>query len=238
MRETPERKLIRQKKSGVTPFRTEIGLELVEIYDRMNGYFGDLHWWPGETPLEVALGAILTQNTAWTNVERAIERLRAAGLLEAAKLYRVGLPELAETIRSVGFYNLKATRLKSFLEFMHVNHGASMEEMFKRDTYSLRQELLSVRGIGPETADSILLYGDNRPVFVVDAYTRRILERHGFIDHSWGYEEIQKLFMNNLPREASLYNQYHALIVNTGKHFCGKKKMCVGCPLETFVPAT
>lgn len=201
-------------------------------FERMDGHFGALHWWPGETPFEVAVGAILTQNTAWSNVERAIMRLKAAGLLNEGRLYRVSLPELAEAIRPAGFYNLKAERLRAFLEFLHGRYGGLMENMFAEDTGVLREGLLSVKGIGPETADSILLYGDNRPLFVVDAYTRRILHRHGLPGLSPGYGEVQGLFMDNLPRDADLYNQFHALLVTTGKHFCRPTARCDGCPLR------
>lgn len=214
------------------PIRSDIRAWLAAAFEKMEHHFGKLHWWPGETPFEVAVGAILTQNTAWSNVEKAISRLKAAGLLHEERLYDTPLPELAEAIRPAGFYNLKAKRLRAFLEFLHERYGGRMETMFTEETEVLREGLLSVTGIGPETADSILLYGDNRPLFVVDTYTRRILERHGLLGTSPAYGEIQGMFMNNLPREGTLYNQYHALIVTTGKHFCRTASHCDGCPLQ------
>jgi endonuclease-3 related protein len=212
--------------------RQNVRAWLTTAYEKMEHHFGKLHWWPGETAFEVAVGAILTQNTAWSNVERALERLKTAGLMDENRLYETSLPELIEAIRPAGFYNLKAKRLGAFLGFLHERYGGLMENMFTEETDVLREELLSVRGIGQETADSILLYGDNRPLFVVDAYTRRILERHGILSQSWSYGDIQKMFMDNLPLDGTLYNQYHALIVSTGKHFCRATARCEGCPLQ------
>lgn len=214
------------------PERQDTRAWLTAAFEKMDDHFGKLHWWPGETPFEVAVGAILTQNTAWSNVERAISRLKAAGLLREDRLYHTSLPEIAEAIRPAGFYNLKAKRLRAFLEFLHERYGGRMENMFAEETEALREDLLSVKGIGPETADSILLYGDNRPLFVVDAYTRRILRRHGLLGLSPGYGEIQGMFMDNLPRDGALYNQYHALIVTTAKQFCRPAARCDGCPLR------
>jgi len=208
--------------------------QLGAIFDALNNYFGELHWWPGETPFEIAVGAILTQNTNWKNVETAITKLKETDLLDPFKLYAAEEGIVAGLIRSSGYYNLKAKRLKAFLRFLQEEYAGNMEEMFKEDLWTLRGKLLDVSGIGEETADSILLYSGGKPVFVVDAYTRRILERHDIIIRNWSYKEVQELFMDNLPRDASLYNQYHALLVNTGKHFCGKKDpACQDCPLGT-----
>jgi len=208
--------------------------KLCEIYKTLNEHFGELHWWPGETPFEVAVGAILTQNTNWKNVEIAIDKLKQANLLDPLRLYVEEDSAVAELIRSSGYYNIKTKRLKAFLRFLQEEYAGNMEEMFNEELWTLRERLLGVNGIGEETVDSILLYGGGKPVFVVDAYTRRILERHDIIPRDRSYKEIQALFMENLPQDTPLYNQYHALLVNTGKHFCRKKApTCRGCPLET-----
>ncbi len=202
------------------------------MYTTLNEYFGDLHWWPGETPFEIALGAILTQNTNWQNVKIAITQLKHADLLDPFGLYAADEVRIAGLIKSSGYFNIKTKRLKAFLHFLQAEYGGNMGRMFQEDLWPLREKLLDVKGIGKETADSILLYGGGKPVFVVDAYTRRILERHDIITGKWSYEEIQALFMDNLPEDAKLYNQYHALLVNTGKYFCKKKTPeCQRCPL-------
>ena len=206
---------------------------LREIYQALNDHFGELHWWPGETPFEVAIGAILTQNTNWRNVEIAIDKLKQADLLDPLRLYVEEDSVVAELIRSSGYYNVKTKRLKAFLKFLQEEYAGDMEEMFTEELWTLRGKLLGVNGIGEETVDSIMLYGGGKPIFIVDAYTRRVLERHDIIHRDQSYREIQDLFMENLPNDASLYNQYHALLVNTGKHFCRKKTpTCRGCPLE------
>ena len=208
--------------------------KLCKIYKALNEHFGGLHWWPGETPFEIAVGAILTQNTNWKNVEIAIDNLKQADLLDSLSLYAAEDSVVAELIRSSGYYNIKTKRLKAFLQFLQEEYAGNMDKMFNEELQTLREKLLGVNGIGEETADSILLYGGGKPVFVVDAYTRRILERHGIISQHRSYKEIQALFMENLPQDTSLYNQYHALLVNTGKCFCRKKPLCGGCPLETL----
>lgn len=207
---------------------------LLTIYNALDGYFGDLHWWPGETPFEVVVGAILTQNTSWNNVKVAVENLKSREFLDPEKLFEIEDNILAELIRPSGYYNVKTRRLKAFLRFLHREYGGNLEEMFEEDLWILREKLLDVNGIGEETADSILLYAGNKPIFVVDLYTRRILQRHNIIDGSPDYGEIQELFMTNLPASARLFNQYHALLVNTGKHFCRKTPRCEGCPLENM----
>jgi len=200
-------------------------------YERMEAFFGDLHWWPAETPLEVMVGAILTQNTAWPNVRKAVERLKTAGCLSAAAIAALPQEALAELIRPSGYYNVKARRLKAFMTWFLEAYGGDEEAMFREETQVLRERLLKVKGIGDETADSILLYAGGKPVFVVDAYTRRILSRHGLVDGKVSYGDLQDLFMEHLPPSAPLYNQYHALIVETGKRFCRKKPRCASCPL-------
>jgi endonuclease-3 related protein len=216
---------------------TKAAARLKEIYEILNDYFGDLNWWPGETPFEIAVGAILTQNTNWGNVEKAIENLKSANLLSPVRLLGKSDVELAELIRPSGYYNVKTKRLKAFLRFLNEAYDGRMETMFQEDFQSLRKKLLGVKGIGEETADSILLYGGKKPVFVVDAYTRRILERHGIIDSGCSYGDIQELFMGHLVPDVALYNQYHALLVNTGKHFCRRSPLCGECPLKGVRPS-
>ncbi len=208
------------------------GKKLLLIYEKLNGHFGDLQWWPGETPFEVIVGAILTQNTNWGNVEKAIRNIKSGDLLSPGKLLRMKEAKLAKLIRPCGYFNVKAKRLKEFLKFLKLRYDGDLEKMFREATPALREELLGVKGIGPETADSILLYADGRPEFVVDAYTRRIMERHRIIPEGLDYEEIKRLFMDNLPKSARLFNQFHALVVNAGKDFCRRTPRCGSCPLK------
>lgn len=205
--------------------------ELLKIYEILNGYFGDLQWWPADEPFEVMVGAILTQNTAWANVEKAIKALRESRLLTPAALSHIPEDELARIIRPSGYYHLKAGRLKSFVRFFMEEYSGSIAAMMVEPLSSLRDKLLGVRGVGPETADSILLYACQKPVFVCDAYTRRILLRHGMIRDDADYHAIQALFMDHLQPDVSLFGQYHALIVNTGKNFCRNAPQCAACPL-------
>lgn len=206
----------------------------MEIYDKLFQSFGPRHWWPGETPFEVMVGAILTQNTSWRNVEKAIEALKAKGVLTPEGIRRLKTPELEELIRSSGFYRLKAERLKRFVDFLFDAFGGDVEKMKATDLRELRRKLLQLNGIGAETCDSILLYGLNKPIFVVDAYTKRILMRHGIIGEKTSYEEVQKLFMDHLPAEERLFNEYHALLVRLAKSYCKKKPDCPSCPLEAL----
>jgi endonuclease-3 related protein len=205
---------------------------LTEIYELLYEAFGPQHWWPGETPFEVITGAILTQNTSWTNVEKAIANLKSAGCLDAEALYRIELSRLAELIRPAGYYNIKAKRLKNFLEWLFDNYGGNLANLEPVATSQLREELLAIKGVGRETADSILLYALGRPVFVVDAYTARIAVRHGLIEPDADYEQLRELFESNLPQDTQLFNEYHALLVRAGKEFCRPKARCPGCPLE------
>jgi endonuclease-3 related protein len=209
--------------------------ELVAIHERLEERFGDLHWWPADDPFEVMVGAILTQNTAWTNVEKAIAALKKKGLLDPYKISGVSEAELAELIRPSGYYHLKTARLKALVKFFTEGYAGSVEEMQKEKLPVLREKLLGVWGVGPETADSILLYACEKPIFVIDAYTRRILTRHRLIPENLDYDEIQALFMQNLPPAVPLFKQYHALIVNTGKNFCRKQPDCSGCPLGALM---
>jgi endonuclease III related protein len=227
--------------------------------------WGPQNWWPAQSRFEVIVGAYLTQNTSWNNVEKAITELRRAGLLSVKGIREVPLPELERLIRSSGYFRQKTVRLKQFVEFLDSQYGGSLDRMFAQPTDKLRAELLSLNGVGPETADSILLYAGGHPVFVVDAYTRRILERHGIIDSRTSYEEIRILVQDAIsgsppgfltvlrpgaqPRHpvsrlsarqrsplAQHYNELHALIVRTGNEHCRKQPNCEGCPLKKFLP--
>ncbi len=209
---------------------------LERAYRILDRALGPQHWWPGETAFEVIVGAILTQSTAWTNVEKAIANLKAHRLLSPQGLSQVKTPRLARLIRPSGYFNQKARRLKNFSTFL--KRFGSLEKMFARPTAHLREELLALNGIGPETADSILLYAGGHPVFVVDAYTRRILFRHGWISETAGYDDIQTFFHSSLPRKADLFNQYHALLVQVGKSYCRRQQpLCRECPLAPMLPA-
>lgn len=205
---------------------------LKKTYNKLFKAFGPQHWWPGDTPFEVIVGAILTQNTAWTNVEKAIHNLKKAKLLTPGKLHDLSQDEIAKYIRPAGYFNIKAKRLKHFLNYLFDNYGGNLKKMFKKRSDALRRELLSVNGIGSETADSILLYAGNHPVFVVDAYTKRIFSRHQVVTADADYHDIQELFMKNLPHDVKMFNEYHALIVKAGKDFCRTRKpLCSRCPL-------
>lgn len=210
--------------------------QIAVFYRRLLRALGPQHWWPARTRFEVIVGAILTQNTAWQNVRRTIENLRRAGLLSFAAMRRAPRPELATLLRPSGYFNQKAKKLDHFLRFVVREHGGSLARMFRQPTARLRDRLLGLNGIGPETADSILLYAGGRPAFVVDAYTRRILARHGLIREEDDYEEIKRLFEANLPRSVRTYNEYHALLVEVGKRFCRPRQAdCAACPLGSFL---
>ncbi|MFA4889060.1 MAG: endonuclease III domain-containing protein [Candidatus Omnitrophota bacterium] len=208
-------------------------LTLNSIYKKLFSCFGPQHWWPGDTPFEVMVGAILTQNTNWLNVEKAIVNLKNNLALSPRKLNRMPPEKLARLIRPAGYYNIKAKRLKNFLRFFLQRYQGSISKMRARPAQELRRALLEVNGIGQETADSILLYALAKPAFVVDAYTKRILARHSFISEGASYEETQNLFMSNLKNEVKLYNEFHALLVKLGKEYCLKTKpRCLLCPLK------
>ncbi len=207
---------------------------LKKIYARLFVFFGPQHWWPGETPFEVIVGAILTQNTSWNNVKKAIDKLKIEHLLSPVAVRKVRINKLARLIRSSGYYNQKAKKLKNFINFLFIRYNGSLTKMLKQETYKLRNELLGVNGIGPETADSILLYAADKPIFVVDAYTKRIFSRHNLIKENFSYAGIQDFFMKNLNPKAKLFNEFHALIVKLGKDICKTKPNCAICPLKGF----
>lgn len=208
---------------------------LFKIYQKLFDEFGPQHWWPGDSPFEIMVGAILTQNTNWQNVEKAIKNIKDAGLLNAKALLK-NKDKIPELIRPSGFYKLKTKRLINFLKFFVDRYNGEIENLKAKKFDKLRDELLGVSGIGPETADSILLYALNRPVFVVDAYTRRILLRHKIIKDDFRYEDIRKLFEENLPRDYKIFNEYHALFVKLGKEYCKKNEpLCNICPLLKFL---
>jgi len=205
---------------------------LIKIYRTLYRAYGPRHWWPGETPFEVMVGAILTQNTSWRNVEKAIQHLKEKGVLNNEGIHQLRKPQLASLIKSSGYYRIKADRLKAFVDFLFKEYSGKVEKMGRERLEVLRPKLLKVKGIGPETADSILLYGLRKPIFVVDAYTKRILSRHGMISKRTSYEETQKLFMDHLPLDERLFNEYHALFVHLGKTVCKKIPKCDICPLK------
>jgi len=210
----------------------------MQIYRRLFDAFGPQHWWPAETPFEVIVGAVLVQNTNWENVKRAIENLRQTDLLEPHALLAVPIEELEELIRPAGYFRIKAGRLRSVLRFLVERYDGSLEAMFRTPLNALRRELLAVHGVGPETADSILLYAGHLPAFVVDAYTHRIFARHGWIEYDTDYHAIQDYFQGGLPDDVPLWNEYHALLVHLGKHFCRKTRpRCAECPLSEMLPA-
>jgi len=205
---------------------------LEQIYDKLFSFFGPQHWWSGKTPFEVIVGAILTQNTSWINVSKAIDNLKGEKLLSPVALKKVSINKLARLIRPSGYYNQKAKKLKNFVSFLFNRYQGNLKNMFRQDLIKLREELLSVNGIGPETADSILLYASEKPIFVVDAYTKRILSRHKLIGEDYDYHRVQEIFMKNLKPEVKLFNEYHALFVKLGKDICKTKPNCLICPLK------
>ncbi|MDE2484717.1 MAG: endonuclease III domain-containing protein [candidate division NC10 bacterium] len=216
--------------------QTATGHRLLSLYRHLFRHFGPQRWWPARSRFEVIIGAILTQNTAWTNVERAIAAMRGAQLLNPRKIDAVPQEQLARLIRPAGYYNMKAERLKHFTRFLLTRYGGSVQRMFRGKRPGLREELLEISGIGEETADSILLYAGGRPIFIVDAYTRRVLERHGLIATNIPYGEIQRLFMTHLPTDPALFNEYHALLVAVGKTYCRRTPRCDDCPLLYDLP--
>ncbi len=207
---------------------------LMDFYHTMLKQYGPQHWWPGESPLEVMIGAVLTQNTNWTNVEKAIRNLKAANALDPWKLQRLDPARLAELIRPAGYFNIKAKRLKNLIQWFCQEYDGSMAALGKLSVDRLREELLSLNGIGRETADSIILYALEKPTFVIDTYTCRILVRHGCLDGENDYEEFKDYCQRNLPEDVVLYNEIHALFVQVGKAHCKPTPKCSGCPLEVF----
>ncbi len=211
--------------------------KLEAIYAHLYAHFGPQHWWPGDSRWEVMVGAILTQNTSWLNVEKALANLKQAGRLEPAEMRRTRLAVLARLIRPSGYFNLKAKKLKALVEFLFERYGGDPARLVGDELSAQRAELLKVYGIGPETADSILLYAAGKPVFVVDAYSRRICARLGLAREDASYEQLQQLFMDHLDAEVGYFNEYHALLVALGKRICTKRApRCDQCPLNDLCP--
>ena len=211
--------------------------DLAAVYRRLRRRFGHQGWWPGRTRLEIILGAILTQSAAWTNVERAIAYLRRAGMLRLERLHPAPPASLAALVRPSGYFRQKAKKIRAFLRFLEHEFAGSLDRMARVSAATLRPRLLGVFGIGPETADSILLYAFGRPVFVVDAYTRRVLARHGWLPADAPYEDVRAWFESRLPRSVPLWNDFHAQFVRLGKDFCAKRSpRCAGCPLRKLLP--
>ncbi|GAI80231.1 unnamed protein product, partial [marine sediment metagenome] len=209
--------------------------KLVKLYNVLYKSFGPQHWWPARTKFEIIVGAILTQNTAWSNVEKAIRNLAREGLLNSTSIKDIKKKKLANLIKSSGYYNIKAGSLKNFVNFLFRRYGGSLGKMFRQDMQSLRKELLDVKGLGRETVDSILLYAGRKPIFIIDAYTRRILSRHNIVHSDSDYDSVQQLFMNNLPLEESLFGEYHALLVKLAKDVCKNKPECRFCPAKNVL---
>ena len=207
---------------------------LMEMYEAMRERFGCRNWWPGDGALEICVGAILTQNTNWTNVEKAIANLKASDNLSVAALAKISHDELAELIRPVGYFNIKAKRVKNFIAGVQDSFGEDIDGFLDRPISTLREELLSINGIGLETADSMILYAAGKTTFVVDTYTYRILLRHGLIEQEDDYERIKDLMEYSLPDDIELFNDFHAQLVEVGKNYCKPKPKCAGFPLEPF----
>jgi endonuclease-3 related protein len=210
----------------------QISQALLDIYHRLMARYGPQHWWPAQEPFEVIVGAILTQSAAWSNVEKAITNLRSARALSPEALRRLPLDKVASLVYPSGYYNAKARKLKSFAHWLGEYYDDNLGELFHADVDHLRQQLLSVHGIGQETADSIILYAANKPVFVIDAYTQRIVRRIGLAPDSNNYRTYQTFFMRHLPNDTRLYNEYHALLVCLGKNVCRRQPLCQQCCLS------
>jgi len=218
-------------KEGISLHGGRLSDLLLEVYERLLGHHGPQHWWPAETCFEVIIGAILTQAVAWSNVEKAIANLKAAQVLDPAALHALPADELAHLIRPAGYYNAKARKIKAFAAHLREHYQYDLDALLSKEVRILRDELLSIHGIGPETADSIILYAAGQPVFVVDAYTRRLLSRLGLVSNNTDYGGVQATFEDNLPHQTSLFREYHALIVCHGKSICRRKPFCAACPL-------
>jgi endonuclease-3 related protein len=207
---------------------------LLNIYNRLMARYGPQAWWPADEPFEIIIGAILTQSAAWGNVEKAIANLKSAKALSPEALHRLPLSEVARLIYPCGYYNAKALKLKSFTNWLGKSYSDNLDKLFATDTLRLRQQLLSVHGIGQETADSIMLYAAGKPIFVIDAYTRRIINRFGLIPDDNSYATYQALFISNLPTDARLFNEYHALLVCLAKNVCCRRPLCHQCCLNSL----
>ncbi len=207
--------------------------DIKNIFNKLFLHFGHQHWWPADSPFEVVLGAILTQNTNWANVEKAINNLKKEKLITPKKIYHLHQNKLARLIKPAGYFNIKAKRIKNFINFVFSDYDGNIKKMFVQDIVTLRKSLLSVNGIGEETADSIILYAAALPIFVVDAYTKRIFTRLGFFKEESSYQDVQNFFMQNLPQDVKMFNEFHALIVRLAKELCLKNKpRCKLCPLK------
>ncbi len=207
------------------------GEGLRAVYTALLETYGAQHWWPGATPFEIIVGAILTQRVSWSNVEQAIAALKEAGLMDPASLAGASLERVASLVRPCLYYNAKAEKLRAFLDLLFERHGGDLSCLLALPMDSLRGELLTVRGIGEETADAIILYAAGKPSFVVDAYTRRILTRLGLVEERVRYNELRGFLMASLPADVAMYNEYHALLVRHGKERCRPRPACAGCPL-------
>ena len=206
------------------------------VYRRLLDAYGPQSWWPAEGRFEVMVGAILTQSAAWSNVEKAIDRLKSGSKLSPAAIRETPVDELASLVYSSGYYNAKARKLKALAAYLGERFGDDIDAMGSCDTQSLRAELLAVHGIGHETADDILLYALDKPIFVIDSYTRRLLGRLGVADEKEPYAQHQQLFMDELPADAEMFAEYHALIVTHAKVSCRKSPVCEGCALLDICP--
>ena len=205
---------------------------LMQIYDALMAHYGPQGWWPADSTTETIIGTILVQHTAWKNVERAIANLKAEKLLDFRALHDLDHATLAKIVQPAGTPTVKARRLQAFAAWLGARHGFVLDSMSAMPKDVLRRELLAIKGIGPETADCIVLYAAQQPAFVIDAYTRRVLTRHLLADSNWGYDRLKDLFEANLPRDVRLFNEFHALLVEVGKKHCRKAPVCAGCPLE------
>jgi endonuclease-3 related protein len=230
---TPKRTAVSQREDD----RGSSKASLPAIYQLLYKRYGPQHWWPAETPLEMIIGAILTQSAAWTNVEKAISNLKATGCLSIAGLRNTPQDKLARLIHPSGYYNVKSRKIRAFVDWLAERYGGELDSLFALDSAELRNELLSVHGVGEETADSIILYAAHQPIFVIDAYTRRIVTRLGLAPQNDTYAAYQALFMNNLPHDESLFNEYHALLVQHGKTVCRKNQLCADCCLKNLCPS-
>lgn len=211
---------------------------LMRYYEELLRSYGPQGWWPARTRLEVVVGAILTQNAAWRNAALAIRQMRKARLLNLRKLMAADQNELEACIRPAGFFRQKAATIRRFLDFLDKNHGGSLRRLFSQNATALRQRMLDIKGLGPESVDAILLYAGNMPFFVADAYTRRVLSRHGWLRDAATYAEAQAYLHRELPRDAALFNEFHALLVETGKRYCLRRApKCEKCPLRYDLPA-
>jgi len=209
---------------------------LMSYYKKLSVYFGPQEWWPGDSRFEVLVGTILTQNTSWANAAKAIENLKIFRLLDPHKLNELDLETIEEAVRPSGYFRQKARRLQGVARWLVKRFDGDLEEARRADPAALREELLAIKGIGPETADSILLYALDLPAFVVDTYTYRVLSRHDLVGEETSYEEMQELFTSNLPEDVRLFNEYHALLVEVGKKFCRTRAQCDRCPLKVYLP--